>query len=878
MKPPSLLAPVCSLCLMATWLHAKFPALVEEQNGMKVGVQADGRILVPTNQILHPAGTQITFPGRPVDLVLSDDGETLIVKNSGDLVFIDVAKAKVVDVLTLVKKKIGESIEMGKIYTGMSVTGLAATRDRIFATSSKDALMVADKQAAGGYKWTKSVTIPNAEVGGTPHPAGLCLIDNDTLWVTATRGNCVHRLDLGKGVISATVPTGIAPFTVCAPLPGKLYVSNWGGDAPKPTDPQADSAKSMVRIDPRTSVANDGTVSVLALQDGSWKNVKSITVGLHPSGMIASQKGGLVFVANASSDTVSVIDTVADEVVETISTRPEGRLPFGSGSNALALSPDGGTLYVANGTNNCLAVVTLGTKAREVAVADTPSTSVVRGLIPTGWYPGAIRVSPDGKRLFMANIKGHGGLAALREKEKGRASGDFLGSVSIIDTPNEAQLAKYTAEVNCNNRLALSLAGMEPAREKAAPVPVPERHGEPSVFKHVLYVIRENKTYDQVFGDVKQGDGDESLCIFGEKVTPNAHALAREFTLFDNFYCSGAKSPDGHSWVNEAYVTDYLERSFGGFTRSYPYEGSDAVAFAPTGFLWDNALAHKLPFRNYGEFCKSTYTPKGAKWTDMYADYKNGTHTVQAKVEPNMQSLVPYTHPTWPGFPLHTPDVYRAKLFREELARYEKEGSFPSLLYVFLPQDHTSGTTPGYPTPRAMVADNDQGLGEIVEAVTKSRFWPETCIFVVQDDPQSGYDHVDGHRTVALVISPYTRRQHVDHTNYNQTGMVKTIELILGLPPMNQLDLSATAMRECFAVKADLTPYQARPAQVPLDEMNPPLSKLKGTAMKWAKKSIELDFDEEDEADDDTLNRIIWHSVKGSKPYPARWVVRDDDD
>ena len=866
-------------CLLSSigLLHAQSPASASDQTRMKVGLQADGRVLVPTNQILHPAGRQVTFPGRPVDLALSEDGRTLIVKNTGDLVFIDVAGAKVVTTLPLAKKKTGETIEMGKIYSGMSVTGLVVTPEKIFTTSSKDLLMEAVKQPGGGFKWGRSMVVPNASVGDAPHPAGLSLNPAGELWVTATRGNCVHKVDVAKGTVDATVATGIAPFAICAPLPGKMYVSNWGGDAPKAGDFQAESSKTMVRIDPRTSVANDGTVSVLSPQAGSWVRVKSIAVGLHPSGMAASRGGRFVYVANASSDTVSVVSTTTDAVVETIPTRPEGRLPFGSGSNALALGPDGATLYVANGTNNCLAVVALGSKAQEHPAPGLPASSTLRGLIPTGWYPGAIQVSRDGKRLFVANIKGHGLLAVMREKEKGRASGDYLGSISIIDVPGNAQLAAYTREVNDNNRLALSLDAMEAPRSNAAPLPLPERHGEPSLFKHVLYIIKENKTYDQVLGDMKEGEGDEHLCIFPQRITPNTHALAREFTLFDNFYCSGAKSPDGHSWVNEAYVTDYLERSYGGFTRSYPYEGSDALAFAPTGFLWDNALGHKLALRNYGEFCKTTYTPKTTKWLDVFADYKNRTHNVVAQVEPNMQSLAPHTHPSWPGFPLHTPDVCRAKLFREDMARFEREGSLPSLLYLFLPQDHTSGTTPGYPTPRAMVADNDQALGEIVEAVSSSKFWPETCIFVVEDDPQSGYDHIDGHRTVALVISPHTRRKHIDHTNYNQTGMVKTIELMLGLPPMTQLDLSATAMRECFTTKADLTPYKALPAQVPLDEMNPPLGKLKGTALNWARKSIELSFEEEDEADDDTLNRIVWHSVRGDQPYPEQWALKGDD-
>ncbi len=348
---------------------------------------------------------------------------------------------------------------------------------------------------------------------------------------------------------------------------------------------------------------------MLESASGQWRLRKSIRVGLHPSGLIASRDGRLVYVANANSDTVSVIDTGTEEVIETISCRPEARLPFGSGANALALSPDGGTLYVANGTNNCLAVVRLERRA-STGGTGRPARSAVAGLIPTGWYPGAVLVSPDGKKLFVANVKGHGSLSQPRPADKGKNSHDHLGSVSILDVPDDAQLARYTEEVNANNRLAYSLAGLEKPRPGAAPVPVPRRHGEPSLFKHVLYVIKENRTYDQVFGDMKEGDGDARLVLFGEEVTPNHHALARQFTLFDNFYCSGVLSADGHQWVNEAYVTDYLEKSFGGFTRSYPYEGSDPLAFASSGFLWDNALLHRKTFRNYGEFVKTTL-PEG---------------------------------------------------------------------------------------------------------------------------------------------------------------------------------------------------------------------------------------------------------------------------
>jgi hypothetical protein len=331
-------------------------------------------------------------------------------------------------------------------------------------------------------------------------------------------------------------------------------------------------------------------------------------------------------------------------------------------------------------------------------------------------------------------------------------------------------------------------------------------------------------------------------------------------------------SADGHQWVNEAYVTDYLEKAFGGFTRSYPFEGSDPLAFASSGFLWNNALTDKKTFRNFGEFVKPA-APRGATWADVYNDYKTGAGQCKFKARVNVQALAPYTHPGYPGFVLSIPDVYRAKLFIEELRACERKRVFPNLVYVYLPCDHTSGTRPGFPTPRAMVADNDLALGQVVEAVSKSLFWKDTCIFVVEDDPQNGFDHVDGHRTVALVISPYTRRQFVDSTCYNQTGMVKTIELLLGLPPMNQLDLSATALRRCFQDKPDRTPYTCLPNQVPLDEMNPPLKRLKGQALHWAKKSLALNLDEADAADEDTFNRILWHATRGDEaPYPEEFA------
>ncbi len=854
----------------------------DDRDRLKVGVQPDGRIVVPTNQVLQPAGTQVTFPGRPVDLLLIDGGRTLVAKNMRDLVFLDPATGAVRQTLALPAAKAGLS-------GAFSAVGLVAAGERVFATDSQGAVRVARRQPDGRYAWDGAFALKAPAVGGAAYPTGMALQGDGRLWVCSSRGNELQLMNLASGEVEARVPVGVCPYLPLV-VGGKVYVSNWGGDPPGKDDPQHKTSGTPVHTDPRTSVADRGSVSVVEKTATGWKQTKTIPVGGHPCGLVASPAGEFVYVANANSDTVSVIDTARDEVAETIDCKPEAKLPFGTGSNAVALGRDGRTLFVANGTGNCVAVVRLGRKSTEAADG-APEASAVAGLIPTGWYPGAVRLSADGKRLFVANVKGHGSLAMRKSvraarkedpkkpagegddpaapQERGHNSHDHLGSVSLIDLPDADALRKLTETVNANNRLGYALAGLERPRPDAKPVPVPERHGEPSVFEHVVYVIKENRTYDQVFGDVKEGNGDPHLCIFGEEVTPNHHKLAREFVLLDNFYCSGVLSADGHSWANAAYATDYLEKQFGQFVRSYPYEGSDPLAFPTTGFLWDNALARKKSFRNYGEFVKSSYRPRTAKWADLYADYANGTSQVTVTATPNLRSLDKYTHPHYPGFPLTTPDVYRAKLFLDELKEYERKGTFPNLAYLFLPADHTNGTRPGSPTPRAMVADNDLALGMVVEALSKSQFWPTTCVLVTEDDPQNGFDHVDGHRTVGLVISPYTRRKAVDSTCYNQTGMVKTIELILGLPPMTQLDLSATPLRNCFANEPDLTPYTAAKNRVPLDEMNKSVGELKGKARDFALQSLKLDFDEEDRADEDTLNRILWFAMRGDRPYPG---------
>ena len=336
-----------------------------------------------------------------------------------------------------------------------------------------------------------------------------------------------------------------------------------------------------------------------------------------------------------------------------------------------------------------------------------------------------------------------------------------------------------------------------------------------------------------------------------------------------NTYCNGVLSADGHQWTDEGYVTDYLEKSFGEFIRSYPYRGDDPLAFASSGFIWDKVLQKGLTFRNYGEFTEAETEPANITWSQMYSEYKNNTNLVKIMAKSKLHTLEPYNCPTFAGFTGKIPDVYRANEFLKELKGYEAKGELPNFMLMLLPDDHTVGVNENYPTPAAAIADNDLALGQIVEAVSMSKFWKETAIFVIQDDPQSGLDHVDGKRTVALCISPYTKRGAVVSTQYNQNSLLRTIELILGLSPMSQFDLIAEPMVDCFTDKPNFTPYKALPNQIPLDQMNPKLSSLKGKQLYWAKKSMDMPLDEADEADDNVLNRIVWFAMKGyDVPYP----------
>jgi hypothetical protein len=487
--------------------------------------------------------------------------------------------------------------------------------------------------------------------------------------------------------------------------------------------------------------------------------------------------------------------------------------------------------------------------------------------------------------LSVANLKGIGSGKRFAPGERVELnSHQHFGTVSIIPVPGKSRLADYTKVVLVNYGHAAMEAALLPPRSDIAPRPVPERVGEPSVFKHVIYIIKENRTYDQVLGDMKEGNGDARLCIFGERITPNLHQLCREFVLLDNTRCSGICSADGHQWSDSAFANEYVEKSFAGWPRSYPYGSSpgsvDALAWSSAGFIWDNAVAHGKTLRVYGEFCldqsgwKDPHRKGKPEFRDYYRDFKERTGETRVACKPGVESLRRYFCPDVTGFNLSVPDVVRADRFIKELTAFEHQGDLPNLVVMMLPSDHTMGTRPKHPTPSAKAADNDLAVGQILDALSHSRFWKDTCVLAIEDDPQAGFDHVSGYRTTAYVASAWTRRHAIIHTPYNQTSLVRTIELILGLPPMNQLDATATPMTDCFADTPDFAPYTALPNNVPLDQMNPELKAINDPIQKKdALASNRLPLDEVDEAPEDPFNRILWRAQKGTRtPYPV-WAV-----
>jgi DNA-binding beta-propeller fold protein YncE len=797
------------------------------------GLTQSGSVLLPNGWSLKPAGHQARLGDFPVLMAVHPTEPVLAVLHAGygehEVVTVNARDGKVI----------------GRVAMPETFSGLAWSRDgkTLYAGGGWDDVVYRFDHAAGLLSNQSKLAFPETlKGGGHRGVAGLALSeDGRTLWVANVFGHTVARFDtVGTGKLTGEWPLGADSYPFGIALDeerGRVYVSLWG------------------------------KAEVAVLDGGSGEQVGRWRTEEHPNEMLLARGGKVLYVANANRNTVTVFDTAAGKAVETIGTAIDPRAPSGSTPSSLALSPDGSVLFVANANTNNLAVVNV----------KGPGASAPLGFIPTGWYPTSVRLSRDGRTLYVANGKGTTSkanrdgpnpLARTSDRTREYIAGLFQGTLSLIPMPTPRQMAAYSETVYACSPLKAGdpLAVRDPARAPGHPIPA--KVGDPSPITHCVYIIKENRTYDQVFGDLPGGNGEPSLCLFPEGVTPNHHALAREFVLLDNFYVDGEVSADGHEWSMGAYASDYVERtwplSYRGDRRvPYPAEGHYAIARPAGGYLWDKAAEKGVSYRSYGEFIENAPRVGDPATTKVKA--------LQGHFDPKFRS-----------YDLDYPDVKRAERFLEELAEFERQGEMPRLVVMRLPNDHTAGTRPGTPTVTAYVADNDLALGMVVEGLSNSRFWKQMAIFVIEDDAQNGSDHVDAHRTVALAISPYVRRRSVDSTMYSTSSMLRTIELCLGLEPMSQFDASARPMANAFTATPDFTPYAYRPARADL--------KARNTATAWgAEASKRLDLDKEDRADDLVFNEIIWKAVKGAgspmpPPVRAAFVLprpagqKDDDD
>jgi YVTN family beta-propeller protein len=778
--------------------------------------------VLPNGWRVTPAGRHIRLPGDlPMKMLIAPDGKSLLVNTGG---FHDHS----VNIIDLASEKLTESINVGKNWAGMcldpktgtiyvsgggvaekSFASLAAKRGATAAVIDSFNKPVLRLSQTNG----KLALQPALEINGLASKerfvAGITYGTDGSLYVINTGNDTIYRLNGARLSVGASAKVGYRPYAATLSADGKrLAVSNWGDE------------------------------SVSLLDAATLRETARVRVGNHPNELVFGRDGRL-FVANSGSNSVSVIS--GDKIIETIKTSLDPQALVGSTPVALALSPDNARLYVANADNN------------DVAVIDTSNAreSRVLGFIPTGWYPSALAVSPDGQKLYIGTGKGLGfraNVPAITDFQQAapdpQTKYDYIGAilsgaVSIVDAPDSAQLAAYTRQVVANTPQAVNQTHDAQAFATTA------RNAFRKI-KHVLFIIRENRTYDQVFGDLGVGNGDSRLTLFGNEVTPNAHKIARRHVVFDNLYCNGEVSEDGHQWCNAAYATDFVEKAWpNNYSKRGEPEADERLTASPAGYLWDNCARHGLSYRSYGEFASFKSDPNSAPKFTGQKGLEGHASLAWLKIKAR-----------------NGRDTEMADVFISELHEAEKNGDWPNFMVMSLGEDHTEGLKAGAYTPISHVANNDQALGKIVEAVSRSRFWPETAIFVIEDDAQNGPDHVDAHRTVGLLISPYARRDAVDSTMYTTASFVRTMELILGLPPMTQYDAAATPMYKAFTDEPLLSVIENLPARVDLEARNP----QKGTGVE---ASARLDFSDYDRADPDALNEILWQALRPRETMPA---------
>jgi DNA-binding beta-propeller fold protein YncE len=780
---------------------------------------------LPTGAWLDPAGRSSDLGNMPIAMALAPEGDRVVVLLAG-------WREQGIQVVETSSGRVLQTVELPAAFLGLAFSADGHTL--YVAGGYEDVVYRFDWQAG---KATPAGSIPLADKSeakkGSRYPAGLALSrDGRTLYVAENLADALAAVDLATGKVLQRLPAGHYPYEVAVGGGGEVYVSAWGGDTVSVFEPA-----------PGVETASGGAP---AAAGAPLVEAGRIQVGRYPSALLLGAGGARLFVASASTDRVAVVDTRTRQLVTQLGDAAPAGPAEGSTPSALALTDGGRRLLVAESDNNAVAVFDLAAETSGVAAPASSKAPAGRdrlaGRIPVGWYPTAVLAA--GPSLLVVNGKGRGTgpnpagprFGEAKRDPRSYTLGQTSGTLTVLPAmPGRAALAALSRRVARANGWDEAKA----ARRGHAAVPYPP-------LRHVVFIIKENRTYDQVFGDMPGGDGDPRLQFFTRAEAPNHRALAERFGLFDHFLCNGEVSTQGHSWSTAAYANDFIEKTTpSGYSSRRAEDPEEEPALYPAGgFLWDLARARGLAARVYGELAKAVKDPAGA--------------TVYRS---NVPSAAPYTSPTYPAWDLAIPDQRRADAWLAELAAFVKQGRMPALEVLHLPNDHTSGAKPGMPTPRASMADNDLALGRIVEGLSRSPFWKDTVVFVVEDDAQNGPDHVDSHRAPLLVISPYSRAGAV-HRFANTTDVLATIEEILGLGTLSQFDTFGRPLRGIFAATADLTPYQALVPAQPLTDVNPPNAPA-------AHQSQGLDFSAPDAAPAAELNAILWRTLKGGEPYPS---------
>ena len=790
-----------SICLLLLSLLAR------EVNGQSLKDIESQRVSLPNGWKLSPVGKMLPVGDLPLNIAVSHSGKMLAVTNNGqsdqNIHLIDSEKMEVLDSVKLAKGWLGLTFSNDGKYLYAS----GGNDNWVLKYQIRDKKLVPQDTLIFGKPWPNLISI-----------AGIAVDDQKQILYAVTKeNNSLYVYDLKDKKIKSQIALGGEGYAcLLSDNRQTLYISCWGCD------------------------------KVIVFDTQKQAVTGSIPVGDNPNDLCTTHDGKYLYVSNANDNSVSVISTEKNRVIEILNSALYPGAPSGSTANSLALSEDEKTLYIANADNNCLAVFNVS----------NPGSSISKGFIPTGWYPTCVRVVKN--TIFVTNGKGLTSKAnpngpnptnkredvVYQKGTKKRVKvqyigGLFTGTLQAVDTPGDEQLAVYSQAVYKNTPYTKD---KEMVTNGEIGNPIPSRVGDLSPIKYVFYVIKENRTYDQVLGDLPQGNGDSSLVLFGKKATPNLHALTSQFVLLDNFYVDGEVSADGHNWTMGAYATDYLEKNwptnYGGRGGNYPGEAEIATSNNKNGFLWDFCKHYGVTYRTYGEFISDSDTP-------------------------NLPSLKDHFCHNYSGFDLHVRDTVRFHMWKHDFDSLLVSGNVPRLNTIRFGNDHTEGMSVGRPTPLAHAADNDLAVGLFIEYLSHSPIWNESVIIIVEDDAQNGPDHVDAHRSTTYVAGGFVKKGFVDHTMYSTSSAVRTIELILGLPPMSQYDAAAEPMWRCFNSTANHPPFKATANLVDLNLKNSAVNKLSNLSELF-------DFNKEDRVPDEQFNMILWAAVHGlDSPCPA---------